>query len=161
MNPFFKENLMIRRAFLGAAIAAVLLLLATSRPAAAQGLASLAAASADATTLEKKPGCWGCIQAGGAPACSGGHSPGYFNCNSVFGTPCNFSSPGCGGSAMMPLDPDGGAQYVSRGSRLGVQVIVLAGDPSERRNCDGVVVARVQSPDDIAGVRTRTGALTL
>jgi hypothetical protein len=151
---------MIRRTFFGAAGVAILLLLISSRPVAAQGLSALAAAAATAS-MEKTPGCWACREAGGGPVCEGGHKPGFYNCIAVFGTPCQPSSAGCGASASMPLDPDGATQYVSRGSRMGVPVIVQAGDPPERRNCDGVVVARVQSPDDIQSVRARTGTLTL
>jgi hypothetical protein len=151
---------MMRRTFLGAAVLAFVLLLTTARPAEAQGLSSLAAAMSTAPTLDKQPGCWGCNNLGGQELCQGGNVPGYFNCRLLW-LRCEVTSPGCGGMAAIPLDPDGGAQYVSRGSRLGVPVIVLAGDPSVRRNCDGVVVARSQSPDDITEVRTRTGTLSL
>jgi hypothetical protein len=154
---------MMRRTLFGAAAVAILLLLGTSRPVAAQGLASLAAVPAGSSmTLEKKPGCWECITLIGFGVCAGGASPGYFNCvgTTMAGT-CIATSPGCGGSAMMPLDPDGATQLVSRGSLLGIPVAVLPGDPDVRRNCDGVVVARLQSPDDITEVRARTGTLTL
>ncbi len=151
------------RSFLGSAGAlALLLLLTTSRPASAQGLASLAVATSSANSMvEKQPGCWGCSSLENTATCTGGFVPGYFNCSANFAHSCMLSSPGCGGSAVIPLDPDGATQFVSRGSRLGVPVVVLAGDPNVRRNCDGVVVARMQSPDDIAGVRARTGTLTL
>ena len=153
---------MTRRTLLGALIACVLLL-ATARPASAQGLASMAAAAtaSASSAVERLPGCWGCYTGGGFGQCQGGYVPGYFNCSANFANSCMLSSPGCGGSALIPLDPDGSTQYVSRGSRLGVPVVVLAGDPNVRRNCDGVVVARLQSPDDIAGVRARTGILSL
>lgn len=150
---------MMRRTLLGAALAMVLLL-TTSSPAEAQGLSSIAAAMSNAPTLDKQPGCWDCGSLGGQELCEGGQVPGYFNCR-LFWLRCEASSSGCGGAASMPLDPDGGTQYVSRGSRLGIQVIVMAGDPNVRRNCDGVVVARSQSPDDITDVRTRTGTLSL
>lgn len=154
---------MTRRILLGILTACALLLLATARPASAQGLASLAAAAtaSSSSTVEKQPGCWGCQPVIGFRSCMGGFVPGYFNCSANFANSCILSSPGCGGSALIPLDPDGGTQYVSRGARLGVPVVILAGDPNVRRNCDGVVVARLQSPDDIAGVRARTGTLTL
>lgn len=151
----------MRRTLLGAAALAVLLLLSTARPASAQGLSSLAAAMSGSSTLVGKPGCWGCGSIGGTPICMGGVVPGHWNCGSDMWQLCKLSSPGCGYGAMLPVDPDGSAQYVSRGSRLGVQVVVLAGDPSVRRNCEGVVVAREQSIDDIRAVRNRTGTLSL
>ncbi|HXI19868.1 MAG TPA: hypothetical protein VNH46_02205, partial [Gemmatimonadales bacterium] len=70
-----------------------------------------------------------------------------------------LSSPGCGGGAALPLDPDGSTQYVSRGSRLGI--LAARGASAEKRNCEGVVVALRQSSGDIERVRTRTGSLTL
>lgn len=152
---------MMRRTFLGAAAIAILLLLVTSRPASAQGLASLAVAAGSSTTVEKQPGCWGCGSLAGYPVCEGGHAPGYWNCNAYYGNTCATTSPGCGGAAMIPLDPDGSTQYVSRGSHLGILAAYTATDPVVRRNCDGVVVARIQSPDDITALRIRTGTLTL
>lgn len=153
---------MTHRKIIGAVAAlALLLLVASARSASAQGLASLAAVSSGAVSVEKRPGCWGCGTSYGMEYCQGGHVPGNFNCTVVWGDNCRLSSPGCGGSAMLPLDPDGGAQFVSRGSKMGVVVVLMPGDPDVRRNCDGVVVARSQSPDDIAGVRARTGTLTL
>ena len=129
-------------------------------PAQAQTLASLAAtaATAPAANAEQQPGCWGCFLAMYYAACSGGFSPGYWNCSSG-GNYCVLSSPGCGGGAALPLDPDGSTQFVSRGSRLGV--MAARGASAERRNCEGVVVALRQSSADIERVRTRTGSLTL
>jgi hypothetical protein len=75
---------------------------------------------------------------------------------------CGVSSPGCGAGAMLPLDPDGASQYVSRGSAIGLTTVLAdVGGPPIRRNCEGVVVARYQAPDNIQDVRARTGSLTL
>lgn len=138
------------------------LLLAPLSAASAQSLASLAAANTAATAVEKAgPGCWGCEQVGGYPVCRGGVVPGYYNCIASVLQTCQVSSPGCGGSAAVPLDPDGSTQYVSRGSLMGVTVAFHAGEPPVRRNCEGVVVARKQTSDDITTVRMRTGSLTL
>jgi len=87
--------------------------------------------------------------------------PGFYNCTANMIDTCQTSSPGCGAGASLPLDPDGSTQYVSRGSRLGVPVLASDGGPPVRRNCEGVVVARAQTSDDIASVRSRTGTLTL
>lgn len=144
---------------LGLALGLVLLALVSTRTAAAQSLASLAAANA-AVSVEKQPGCWGCGSYMGVPICQGGQSPGYYNCVSGW-LSCNPSSPGCGGGAALPIDPDGATQYVSRGSLLADQVVFREGDPPVRRNCEGVVVARKQTSDDITSVRARTGTLTL
>lgn len=146
----------------GLAAALAALALFTARPASAQGLASLAAASTAASatvTVEKTPGCFDCGWILGVPYCSGGHAPGYYNCTSSFMALCSLSSPGCGAGAALPLDPDGAAQYVSRGSLLGV--LASAESPPAKQNCEGVVVARNQSPDDIVTVRSRTGTLSL
>jgi hypothetical protein len=141
-----------------AALLVVLALITTSRPASAQGLASIAAASVATGSMEKTPGCWGCATMAGLSYCAGGYSPGYFNC--VGGVTCTVSSPGCGAGASLPVDLDGASQYVSRGSLLGVPV-AYQGGPAVKRNCEGVVVARTQSPDDITAVRIRTGLLSL
>jgi hypothetical protein len=146
---------------LGLALGLVLLCLVSIRPVAAQSLASLAAANAATMSVEKQPGCWGCGSYMGVPTCQGGQSPGFFNCTAGFMQPCQLSSPGCGGGASLPIDPDGATQYVSRGSLLVEQVVFKDGDPPVRRNCEGVVVARKQSSDDITTVRNRTGTLTL
>jgi len=153
----------MRRTLLGLAIGLGLLLILPPTRASAQGLASLAAASATSSAAVEKagPGCWGCEWAYSVKICRGGIVPGYYNCIATLGETCMLSSPGCGAGASLPLDPDGSAQYVSRGSRLGVPVESEAGGPPVRRNCEGVVVARRQSPDDITGVRIRTGSLTL
>lgn len=153
---------MMRRTLLGAAVVAILLLLVTSRPVSAQGLSSLAAAMATNTAaLEKKAGCWGCGKLGDAPICEGGYNPGYFNCQTVWGI-CTVTSAGCGSpppNAM--LDPDGATQYVSRASHLAMSLGAETDDPTVRRNCIGLIVARSQSAGDIADVRTRTGILSL
>lgn len=152
----------MRRTIIGAVTVAFLLLLATSRPASAQGLSSLAAAmsSASSLSLEKKAGCWSCGKLGEVNLCEGGQVPGYYNCTaSPFD--CRATSSGCGGPITIQLDPDGGTQFVSRASHMGIPVVMLAGDPNVRRNCDGVVVARIQSSGDISEVRNRTGILSL
>lgn len=137
----------------------VVLSLVGSKAASAQGLASIAAASAATSAMEKTPGCWGCTYVMGMEYCAGGSIPGYYNCSAGTGS-CRLSSPGCGAGAALPVDLDGATQYVSRGSLPGVAVAFTDGPPV-RRNCEGVVVARTQSPDDITSVRIRTGTLSL
>ena len=131
----------------------------------AQGLAALAVATSTvggdvSSTLQPKPGCWGCQAYGQVFNCLGGFVPGSWNCSLSY-SGCNLSSPGCGGSGAIPVDLDGAAQYVSRN----VVKLQLASHaptgPGEERNCDGVVVAREQSPDNIAAVRSRTAVLSL
>lgn len=151
----------MRMRYLGLALGLVLLLAPLSA-ASAQSLASLAAANTATTAVEKAgPGCWGCEQLSGYQVCRGGVVPGYYNCIATVLDTCRTSSPGCGGQAAVPLDPDGSTQYVSRGSLMGVPVAFQVGDPPVRRNCEGVVVARKQTSDDITTVRMRTGSLTL
>jgi hypothetical protein len=149
----------MRLGHIGAALGLALLLV-PARPAAAQSLASLAAASSATTTIQKA-GCWDCENWGGWPLCRGGYPGGYWNCTASVLDTCQPSSPGCGIQGALPLDPDGSAQYVSRSSVNGIEVSVEDGGPPVRRNCNGVVVARRQSSDDIAAVRMRTGSLTL
>ncbi len=152
----------MRLRFLGPALCLALLCFIAARPASAQSLASLAAANAATSAVEKVgAGCWGCESFGGWQICHGGEIPGYYNCTTTVLNTCQLSSPGCGAGAALPLDPDGSTQYVSRGSLLGVQVALHDGDPPVRRNCEGVVVARKQTSDDIIAVRIRTGSLTL
>jgi hypothetical protein len=153
----------MRRTLLGLAIGLGLLLVLPPTRASAQGLASLAAASATSSAAVEKvgPGCWGCEWANSVQICRGGIVPGYYNCSASVADTCRLTSPGCGAGASLPLDPDGSAQYVSRGSRLGVPVESEAGGTPVRRNCEGVVVARRQSADDISSVRIHTGSLTL
>jgi len=151
----------MRLRFLGPALCLALLCFIAARPASAQSLASLAAANAATSAVEKTPGCWGCETFGGWPICSGGQVPGYYNCTTTVMQTCQTSSPGCGAGAALPVDPDGSTQFVSRGSLLGVPVSLHDGDPPVRRNCEGVVVARKQTSDDIISVRIRTGSLTL
>ena len=139
----------------------ILLLTGEARVASAQSLASLAAANAATSAVEKTPGCWGCGSYMGMAVCQGGFSPGSFNCTANLTSGCQLSSPGCGGGAALPVDPDGATQYVSRGSLLVEQVVFHDGDPPVRRNCEGIVVARKQTSDDIKSVRSRTGTLTL
>jgi hypothetical protein len=147
---------------LGSALGLTLLLLISARHATAQSLASMAAANAATSAVEKAgAGCWGCEGMGGWQICRGGAVPGYYNCIATVLHTCQLSSPGCGGGAALPVDPDGSTQYVSRGSLLGVPVALRDGDPPVRRNCEGVVVARKQTSDDIISVRIRTGSLTL
>jgi hypothetical protein len=151
----------MRLRFFGAVLTFAVLLL-SARHVAAQSLASLAAANAATTAVEKVgAGCWGCGSVGGYPVCMGGQVPGYYNCMSTITSTCNVSSPGCGAGAALPIDPDGSTQYVSRGSLMTTQVVFHEGDPPVRRNCEGVVVARKQSSADITTVRIRTGSLTL
>ncbi|HWA17070.1 MAG TPA: hypothetical protein VG817_11585, partial [Gemmatimonadales bacterium] len=125
---------MMRRTLIGAAVMFTLLLIASSRPVQAQGLASLAAAaSGSSMAVEKTPTCWGCgyyggpgfptglCQAGGSGSNSG------LKCESTMAGPCRFSGGACGSSALVPVDPDGTSQYVSRGSRLGLLVVMKDG----------------------------------
>lgn len=144
----------------GAALAACMLLGAA--PAHSQVVASLAAALPSATSVALRPdaGCWACLGSSMGMYCAGGQVPGYWNCTyTILG--CTPTSPGCGAGAALPVDLDGATQYVSRGAAAGVnQALAQAGDPV-RRNCEGVVVARYQTPSQIDGVRTQTEALTL
>lgn len=131
----------------------------------AQGLAALSVATGsggigESSALQPKPGCWGCQQLGQVFNCQGGYVPGSWNC-SLSWSGCNLSSPGCGGSAAIPVDLDGAAQYVSRAVMRLQSASHGPTAPGEERNCDGVVVAREQSPDNIAAVRIRTAALSL
>jgi hypothetical protein len=151
----------MRIRLLGLAAGLLLMLLVSTRTASAQSLASIAAANAATVTIQKTPGCWGCGNYGGYPICEGGQVPGYYNCTASVLQTCQVSSPGCGAGAALPVDPDGATQYVSRGSLLVEQVAFHDGEPPVRRNCEGVVVARNQSTDDIRTVRIRTGTLTL
>src|SRR5262245_54853691 len=112
------------------AVFAFAALLLSARHASAQSLASIAAANAATTAVEKAgAGCWGCGSLNGHPMCLGGQVPGYYNCMSTVAQGCNLSSPGCGGGSALPIDPDGSTQYVSRGSLLAVQVVFHEGDP--------------------------------
>ena len=123
--------------------------------------ASAAATGADASaSLVEKAGCWDCQQFVQIFYCQGGNSVGFWNCW-VSWTGCNRSSSGCGGSASIPVDLDGAAQYVSRSMIRPLPAVDTPPAPVEERNCDGVVVARQQSPDNIAAVRTRTAVLFL
>lgn len=151
----------MRTRYFGLALGLAFMLTGSARSASAQSLASLAAANAATTTMQKTPGCWGCTSFSGWQLCAGGQVPGYYNCTSSILNTCQPSSPGCGAGAALPVDPDGATQYVSRGSLLVEQVVFHEGDPPVRRNCEGVVVARKQSSDDIRSVRNRTGSLTL
>lgn len=151
----------MRIRFFGLAAALAALVLISARPATAQGLASVVAANAAtaATTTVEKANCYGCGVLMGIQFCQGGYTQGYSSCTSTFMNLCGLASPGCGAGAALPVDPDGASQYVSRGSLLGV--LASADSPPTRLNCEGVVVARDQSPDDIMTVRSRTGTLSL
>lgn len=154
---------MKHRMFVILALAALFAQL-SARPAAAQGLASIGAATVSLTSLAVEKagaGCWGCSNILGGAVCSGGYIPGYYNCSSNFTDTCRLTSPGCGAGAMLPLDPDGSSQYVSRGSRLGIPVSTTEAGLAVLRNCEGVVVGRQQTLADIGEVRNRTGTLTL
>ena len=144
----------------GAGLAACMLLAAA--PAHSQVVASLAAALPSAASIALRPeaGCWACLGSSMGMYCAGGQVPGYWNCTyTIIG--CTPSSPGCGAGAALPVDLDGATQYVSRGAAAGVtQALAASGDPV-RRNCDGVVVARFQTPASIVGVRSRTESLSL
>jgi hypothetical protein len=150
--------------FLAAAFA-VTLHLAAAAPAEAQTLASIGAVGIASTgAAEKTPGCWGCYSTPmGYTQCIGGVVPGYWNCanTTIWNTGCQTSSPGCGQGAMLPLDPDGAVQYVSRGAAIGLGPALEQAGENVRRNCEGVVVARFQAPDNIAAVRVGTTTLTL
>lgn len=160
----------MRRALLGTAAAAVLYLCITA-PAGAQTLASIAvggsavaaanpAGLAGVATTMQLAGCWGCERTEGVAFCSGIKGGGYWNCVGG-GLTCSMSSPGCGGGASIPLDPDGATQYVSRGAATGLQAVLEKSDTPSRRNCEGVIVARYQTPENIATVRAITGSLSL
>lgn len=151
----------MRIRFFGLAAALAALVLFSARPVTAQGLASVAAANAAAATaaVEKTKSCFACGVLMGIPYCQGGNAQGFSACASTFLNLCNTSGPGCGAAAALPVDPDGASQYVSRGSLLGV--LASADSPPTRQNCEGVVVARNQSPDEITTVRSRTGTLSL
>jgi hypothetical protein len=147
------------------ALLVLALVVLTPPTAHAQGLAALAVASSttgggESSAVEKQPGCWGCDQWGQVYRCLGGFVPGSWNCHLSY-TGCELSSPGCGSSGAIPVDLDGAAQYVSRAVMRLEQAAGESPAPGEERNCDGVVVARRQSPDNIAAVRTRTAALSL
>ncbi|HXG43622.1 MAG TPA: hypothetical protein VNJ71_02575 [Gemmatimonadales bacterium] len=142
-----------------------LLIVAAPGLAAQQALAGpLAAQHAASTSLAyKQPGCWACvIGSGGFGYCEGGHVPGYYNCSYgwLSGT-CIPTSPGCGGGALLPLDPDGSTQYVSRAPEAGVFAAVQPGEEAVVRNCDGVVVARRLTEEQITDFRSRTASLDL
>ena len=145
----------------GATLATLMLttLLPPTR-AAAQVTASIAAVTAGRALLPEKAGCWGCRNSSVGGVCSGGIVPGYWNCGASGGNPCAPTSPGCGAGAMLPLDPDGASQYVSRGEASGLQQELAATGP-EFRNCEGIIVARTQLAAQIDAARHRTATLTL
>lgn len=152
----------MRIRFFGLAAALAALVLFSPRPATAQGLASVVAANAAASatsSAEKAPICYICGSMMGVRYCQGGNAQGFNDCGTSFPILCITISPGCGGGMGLLLDPDGASQYVSRGSLLGV--LASADSPPIRQNCEGVVVARVQSSDEILTVRNRTGTLSL
>lgn len=155
----------MKRILLCAAILCVAIHFGTAAPASAQALASIAAVGSVAgTTAKTAAGCWGCGNGGqGLSVCEGGFVPGYWNCTGGFGTGnnCGLSSPGCGAGAALPLDPDGATQYVSRGAAIGLEAAMAEAGTSVKRNCEGVIVARYQTPANIAVVRARTGSLAL
>jgi hypothetical protein len=154
--------MMTKRSAFGAALLLAGLLATWSTGAAGQSLASIAAAAtAGSASVQKSPGCWGCGAIEGITYCQGGHVPGYFNCATNWSSTCSLSSSGCGGGASLPLDPDGATQYVSRGAVLGVEAALVENGRTVKRNCDGVIVARHQTSDNIASVRARTASLTL
>lgn len=149
---------MMRRTFFGVGVLSVLLLVGISRPVAAQGLASLVATSASSTSVEKRT-CWGCTLVWGIGACVvGGGTNG--TCKTNFANACDLAGT-CQSASLTPMDPDGASQSVSREGRLGTLVMMKEGDPEIRRDCAGVLVARFQSPDEIAAVRSQTGTLIL
>lgn len=139
------------------AIACLIALFVVASPATAQS-----GGRGGATTMAKTTqGCWVCGTVNGAGYCTAG-VPGNWNCTVTFGGGCSATSPGCGAGAMLPLDLDGATQYVSRGSAIGLTTVLAdGGGPPIRRNCEGVVVARYQAPDNIADIRARTGSLSL
>jgi hypothetical protein len=139
------------------AILSLMALLTMAPPATAQS-----GGKGGVTTMARPgQGCWVCVIVNGAGYCTGG-VPGDWNCNVAFGGGCQTSSPGCGAGAMLPLDLDGAAQYVSRGSAIGLTTVLAeGGGPPIRRNCEGVMVARYQAPENITGIRARTGSLSL
>jgi hypothetical protein len=155
----------MKRILLSAAILCAALHLSTATPASGQALASIAAVGGTgATTAKTAAGCWGCGNGGqGMAVCEGGFVPGYWNCQGGFGTTnnCSLSSPGCGAGASLPLDPDGATQYVSRGAAIGLEAVMAETGTAVKRNCEGVIVARYQTPDNVATVRARTSLLAL
>lgn len=140
-----------------AALALGLLLTVVPAWSSAQSLSAIAGPGRGFSTQQKATnGCWVCSGGGDwQSVCSPG-VPGYWNCNSGNGS-CTASSPGCGAGASLLVDPDGAVQFVSRSAAAGQ---VDAPGPI-RRNCEGVIVARYQPPEQIARVRARTGSLTL
>lgn len=144
----------------GAALAACILFGAA--PANSQVVASLAAALPSATSVALRPeaGCWACLGSSMGMYCAGGQVPGWWNCTyTIMG--CTPSSPGCGMSGALPVDLDGATQYVSRAAAAGVSQALAQAGTDVRRNCDGVVVARYQTPAQIEGVRSQTESLSL
>ena len=141
------------------AILSLIALLALSSPVVAQsGGAGHGGVSTQAKTGQ---GCWVCGNSTLGNYCTAG-VPGNWNCSISFPNGCSTSSPGCGAGAMLPLDPDGATQYVSRSSAIGLTAVLSeVGGPPIRRNCEGVMVARYQAPDNIQDVRARTGSLSL
>jgi hypothetical protein len=161
----------MKRTLLGAAVLLAALSLCSTAPVAGQALASIAAGSSainsagpagltTAAAAQQKAGCWGCDRTEGIAYCAGTHGAGYWNCVGG-GLNCSMSSPGCGGAASIPLDPDGATQYVSRGAAIGLQTALAESATPSKRNCEGVVVARYQTPENIATVRAVTGSLSL
>jgi hypothetical protein len=144
--------------WLGLVALLALLLTASPAPVSAQGSGGRGGA---VTQMKPTFGCWICTTVMGFGVCNGG-VPGYWNCTTNWSSTCGLSSPGCGAGAMLPLDLDGASQYVSRGSAIGLsRELGEGGGPPIQRNCEGVVVARYQAPDNIASVRSRTGTLAL
>jgi hypothetical protein len=136
-----------------------------STPLAAQNslAATVAAQRAAAKAItELSQGCWACsVSIHALVLCVGGQVPGYWNCSYTWAGTCMGSSSGCGAGASLPVDPDGSTQYVSRAPAAGVFASTSGDQPDLVRNCEGVVVARLQSPDEIEAFRARTASLTL
>lgn len=152
----------MRIRFFGLAVAIAALVLSTPRSVRAQGLASLAAATSAASataSVEKATTCKLCGQVMGIYTCTTGNDTGWKDCVSTLEQPCRMLLPDCKAGPALAVDADGASQFVSRGSLLGV----LASDdsPPRQENCEGVVIARKQSSDDILAVRNRTGTLSL
>jgi len=159
---------MIRR-IAGLAMLLLTLQVLTPRPVAAQGGTMLAMASptmghSNVAEGAVPAGCWDCVRievwGGYIDYCHGGYMVGFWNCWDVGGY-CSRSSPGCGGGAALQVDADGATQYVSIGAMQEVIAQGTSGGSVVQRNCDGLIVARIQTPDDIVQVRGRTGVLSL
>jgi hypothetical protein len=100
-------------------------------------------------------GCWGCHFFFGNQ-CDKDQPQGYWNCNWSPWSGANCTSPGCGGgSGSIPVGADGVFIYASTGTTDGLDGGVV------KRECDGVVVARVVTRSNERDALNRTAVLVL